>query len=520
MKMQYPAHRRRILSALLALVLVCATVLSLTACSAPSKSQPDKYFRYVEEQSITNGVDTLMTYYSDLLDNASQKSGAGSATLQLTVGDQLLNLFTENVGLDLSFLNDLRFSLDTTLTEQAMQAAVTIAAAKQAIGTVDVIADTESGSLFISIPEFFAQTLSLPLEELGLDFSDMNAETLPTEALEKLPSEKELERLIDKYVGIVLDNLGEAETKDDTLTAGGVSEACTSVTTTLTGETLADICIAVIPEAAKDKTLQSLLEAIDEVAQTLGEDAGLAAAYLEFQQEADTLVEEIREDAAEYVGEIFLNWTDYINKNNEIIGRTLDFAGAEAQLTYSTAHDGDDFGFALSMTEYGNPVLDISGTGTDKKDVIGGTFYAAAGGETVLIVTLEDFDTKKFADGVIDGRIALSLPNTDWLDLDELDDTVAAMFDASTAFCFDIYMDDKTVELDASVETRGAELLGITVTTKEEKASKIKIPTKDITENADEWLAAFDSDKLFTAMTEAGIPAEIVSILTLLTTMS
>jgi len=509
---------KRIIRTVLSLVLVFTMMLGLCSCAFFKKafSKPHTYFQYVEEENISSGIDSVLNTYTNIRNNVTTTEQAAKATLQVRVGDQIKDLAETYGDLDISWVNDLIVSIGSNIKEDAMQADVSLALAKKAIATINMIADLEEEALYVSVPEFLENTLAIDFDDYGIDLSEYEDVKEKLKVLEALPEAKNIKKILDKYVAIVLKNITEAEKSSETLDVNGYEEDCTAIEVEISYVTLADICLDLIPAAVKDKDLEKLILDIDAMLSDMDVDADLEDLWDDFKDNAEDLVEDLEDEYDDLDDDTILTWTDYINGDSEIIGRHLEIEtyGEKVEIFYGTAYENDEFGFEMSINvPYEGEIL-IEGEGSEKKGLIEGSFELSVMDEAMLIVDVENFDKEKLKEGYLNGMFEVSLSDELMSELDLDSSAFASMLGSAISFKFDVTSSSDVFNIAASLMAGKSEFFAIILNSEKEKSANIKAPTKDIVDDPEEWVEDLDIDTVLEKLEDAGIPNDVIDLIT------
>ncbi len=508
---------KRLLRTLISVFLVCTMMLGLCSCAFFKKtfSKPAGYFQYVEEENLTNVIDQLEEKYADIRDTATSKDHGVKATLGIQLGDDILDLIEDQGNLDLSFINNLLVSIAASKKSNTFKTDFDVTLDKKDVASLSVIADVDNETAYLSIPDYIEKTLAVDFDELGIDVSALEDILEKTEVLEKLPEAKQISKILKKYVSIILDNISEAKKSEKTLKANGFKEECTAITVEISMVTVADILLDLIPTAVKDKDIEKLLVSMDELLSELDVDAELEDLWEDFKDNADDLIDDLEDNYEDLDDDTILKWTDYVNGSSEIIGRSIEFEdyGDTVEIFYGTAYEKDEFGFEFSYSD-SYDTFSVIGEGTEKKGLIEGSYEVAANGETMIMIDVTDVDKKKFEDGFLKGKFEISLSN-DMMDETDLG-AIGSIFGSSISLLLDVDSSKDSATVTASLVAGKSPLFSVTLSAEETKASSIKIPSKDVEDNIEDWAEDIDIDNILDKLEEAGIPDDVLDLVELI----
>ena len=334
-----------------------------------------------------------------------------------------------------------------------------------------------------------------------------------------LPGEKEVNKLIDKYVEIAIKQLNHVKKSSDTIKVEGVEQKCTAIEFTVTREDFMNIVLAASEALLEDEEIKDIVITFlnflndEELLKIDAEET-----YDELMNELEAFVDKGKESMedmdSEQLDAEMIVITDYVNGSHEIIGRDFVVNGQKL-VSYATVHSGKEFASELNLS-----VASISGKGTEKGGKKTGTFEINYGGMTVCDVEVTDFDTDDLDDGLLNGSF-LIIPNKQLITTAlgsqaQAYSSILNDFDG-IEFKFDSSKKSGTVVM--NVLYKGETFAGLVTTGKETDSDKVDVPSDgdlvDVTDSDElaEYLEDLDFDKLVDALKDAGVPDELTSYL-------
>ncbi len=500
---------------LVAAILVAFNASALQGFAIKTFGSTDDYFKYVEDKALDSYASGISKSYGSLL-SYNDVTGASKAQLKLKVGEDALELLETYIAqsageeIDLDWLNTVTVDVDSNFKDNVSQIGTALSIDSQVLADIDVIVDMNEMDVFVGILNLSDKYLKTSADTDDVDASANDAmtefmEMLP-ELKKELPSEKELDKLIDKYLGIVMDNLNEVTKSTEVVEVGDVSEKLTVLEFELDSDTLLEISIAVLEEAKNDKQLKKYITNVAEYLEKEDIIDDAADVYDDFvdaiEDELD-IIEDIDDD-----NEKILTIVDYINSDHEIVGRDIETPYGDI-LSYITVRDGKNFASEFEIPN----TLRIEGSGTDKGGRINAEFTLESSGQEILDITVKDFDNKKAAQGYLNGSVVIA-PTTYTLKqmgLDDMNASVLAIADPAIEFVFSSEKNSSTVEINLLNDDEL--FVGITISGEQTKASKIEIPAgSDVidSEDAAEWEESVDFDSFISALRDTTLPEELV----------
>ena len=507
-----------VIAVVVALAVAAALLLGpLKGWWTKSFGSEEAYRDYVQENSTGASTSTISEAYGAILSALSgenkTETGAADVSMKLKVGDKAVDMLEDltksKLGekLEMDWAKNIELKLSANVQEDLQQIGAALNISEKEIAVADCILNLDKGKLFVAL-------VNLNDEYLEVDISDY----LPTEAatpvwmqmledpqlVKALPTEKELDALLNKYIAIVMDNFDDVEKTTETVKVGALSQKLTVLDTKIDGEDVADALEAVLKAAREDKQIESIIRK--------------AAGYLESREEFkdDVDADEIYKEFVDVIDEALADLPDmdtegdpiilsqYINGSHETVGYALTVEGEELARCVEI-RDGSKLAYELKIAD----AVEVVGEGTEKKGAVTADFTVSVISQTekmeVATVSLVDF---KAEDDAVNGKIRIA-PSADLLKQAGLPSTASSAIDLAKLqleLGFATAKNSGTVEINV---LSGEDLLvGLAFSATEKKATAITEPsnTCDV-ENVDEWLEDIDLQKLVKALDDAGLPA-------------
>lgn len=472
----------------------------------------EDYFKFVETKAFGSVTDDFSEFYGEFLAVKPNSETAISETIDLNVSDTVIDLLEEAIedgtgeAIDLAWLDTVSFDLDVKAKNNIEQMLAAVNINGKEFLDMDFIMDMDKGEVFVAF-------LSLSDKYLKGEFST-NEETqqlmdiLYDEDLRKaLPEQDKLDKLLDKYIEVIFENIDDVEKSSDVVEVGDVEQKLTVLEAEIDQEDALDIASAVLKTAKKDKELK---EYIKDVAKYLEKKELISDSdmvYDSFKNYIEESIDAIDGTEIDDEDDSSIVWIDYINSKHEVVGRKLK-ADSNEIASYVLVRDGNKFAFELECQG-----VKLSGEGTEKKDVVNATF-TVKNGETE-ICDIAYIDCKTNAD-YPNGKIRIS-PSEDLMEELDLDSSiVSALSIANPSIEFNIEGGEKSGKMEINIVSGEEVLVGLTATFKEEKPSNIKKPdSSDVYEKdeVDEWASEIDVQDLLDKLDEIGISTDFIGSL-------
>lgn len=526
------------LIAAIAVVAVAAVVLALNWNSITgSFSTPQEHLAYVEEKALEDQLDTITDAYGNYLENLNIQNNAMNTEVRVQLGDDILDLlesslYESGIPFSVDWLRDITVAATVRSGDDRYQTSLGIGLGSNRILTADMIVDVAGDGLWIGVPELHEDYLHIDsfAEMTGMSMSEAfgQGQMMTQEMLQMLPTEDELNAMLNKYLGLVIHNIENVETGSDTLTVGGISEEFTTLTATIYEKDVLNIAKTILSEFKEDddvlETFADMVEYYIEsnagneyIVNPFTGEYNLASAFIGMDAK-QILMEAINEALAELEANLtraaennYLVLTTYINDEEEICGRKLvgsDDGELEDILHFSIVHDGD--AFALEAV-FGDE-LTVTGKGTEKDDQISGEFTVLAEGQHLLDLHLTNA-------GEAGGTYRL-IPSETLLEevLYELGiDGASILSTLDITLEMEIKSTDAADNMSARLMNGSKLVVGVTLSSYAGGNGDVELPANgvDVLDDAAsmEWFSQLDFDRLLENLRTAGVPSELVSTL-------
>jgi len=498
------------------------------------------YFAYVEAKSIGNYSDTLTKMYANSgLGGDAATEGAFEGELAIELGDSLIELLSKNFSrmlgnMELDWLKNIKLVFDADATAEKSSGSIAVVLGEQTIITLEYIIDSEKKTVYfrakelnekyisIEVPDSLSSGMSL-MSTTSARVSAMAMANNPfemiTELSEYLPTDDQLNELLERYIKIIFDQITDDDVTEESgeIEAGGVTESCTILEIKVTEKLLLNIAKAILVEAEKDEELIAILERIQEGAEEVADASDFNIAD-EFTEAVSDGLEEVSEDLEELDGngQEFFALTDYVNGSHEVIGREIgviltddSYSGTEKVLSILSAEDGSDVGYEITIGE--DKAVSFSGKGTKSGNAVTGEYTLKVDGDKYFIVRLEDF-ASDIIGGEMTGSIILELGDAAIDAMGREASSYISALNPSLKLDFDINSNKAFFAI--SLLTGDDILAKFSVNGESTSVSVANIPesgnTIDYTEiDPDD----FDLSTIIDNLEKAGVPDDIISML-------
>ncbi len=492
---------------LLSLLLVLVLCFSLAACSKKQeeadKDSGNAGSSGVSSSAVGGAVDTVVGVYDALSSSLGQASGAASMEMSIELSDDLLDMLKQVMGataetdVDLNWLNNVTVGIDTAVKDDLMNVVMKLGLGGTQIVSMDVIADMKNGKAFVGIPE-----LSDKYVGMTMDVDEFGTGTELLQGLaDALPDSQTVSKLLEKYIGIVLDNITLPEKQSVELTASGVTQSVSKQELVITEKLGATIGVAVLTELKNDNDVKTVLDNLFKAYA----DEDLYSAFVESIDEVlnSLSVDEASEEA---VGRVIL-----YTSGNELIGFEV-YDGTEiAVISCLAPTSGDKTGVKLAFGS-GSDTVEINGSGTRAGDKLNGVYTVSMGGKTYFTVKLIDF----VSGNTTSGKIQLWPEDAFYNALDSQTKSLFSVIDLGVELVLNSGSGTDTISINILNGT--STFAGITLKVKSGGTASVTAPSNsqviDVndTDALESWMTSWNFDSVVSNLRKGGLPSEWLTL--------
>lgn len=545
---------KKILTVILAIVMVAALLLGCVACSNPTADDDDKkgnggtnnnetnkgdnneednsskyeglsdteYFQTLALDSMEDTVTSLSAtvgLYKDLAGATLTDFGA-KADLELMLGDMMIDLVenaifgTTESGMDMSFLSNIGLGLEIDATEEIAQIAVDLNLSNTEIVKLLLLANEET--LWAGAPDLVDGYLKADFADLGINMDSITAGVPSVMGMlpNIIPDEKTTSTILNRYLELALKEIDNVERTTETLTLDGLSQEATKLTVKIYEQDALDAAKAVLKAAKTDTDIKKVVEDFgdfynDMMAEMNAEydvEYEEVDAYAEFTKLIDEALNQLPAEAEDKENPISL--TLYVDDNHNVIGFNLMLPDqAEAIVNYYIVMDGNNFKAVFEIAEE----MKVTGSGTINNGKINGTFAFTAEGITGLTIELKNYETNN--KDAVSGTMIIK-PTKDLLSqMDGIDEL--PFDDIGLQLDLDVTSDKYNVTLKLIGDD--AMVVGLALKLATKTPGNIKAPNNavDVTDQQAfmNWVAGIDFGEIVDNLEDAGVPDSLLTAL-------
>jgi len=497
--------------------------------------KPKDYYTYVEKKNITALKEKATTgQVQKVFEQLKNTEGGATETVTLKLGPRGKEYaaLATTAGVDLSWLESAGMQYSVIMQDNKISAELIPILNNVNILKAEILMDVQAGKLYAGLPELASQYFCISAGD-DYDFEEIREQMgkifeIYGKMLDSYPDADTMEKLVNKYYDLVMENIEEVVKSKATIEAGDVSEECTLLTIELKGKDIAKIAKAVMEELKDDEDVKEMMFSFYEAFKEVDENINGEDMYKEFQEDLDKALKELDEEEID-IDKLVLE--NYVDKQGAIVARTITVKHDDETMEVKVAwlSKDDKRGFELSA-KGGDDDLTIVGNGTEKGGKFNGEFVLSVDKKKYVNFGIEDYDVEAAKDGKLSGIFTIK-PGKD-ADLEsliaeaaeEVDNSALSALLSTLKPSLKIKMDveENKHDVDLCILDDGTELITISVSGNEISDPEIVIPTDVINLEIDEtpskkvlsdYVKTLDVDKVINALKEANLPKEWTDVL-------
>lgn len=473
-------------------------------------SSAEKLQSKVYEDTVSKAFDELESSKNETVD----LSNVGyEGEIRLSLNEKLLNAIIPDMGMDFSWLSEIAIGYDVSVKDQMGKIDYDLILGETSIIGAQQVSNGETMEQWISIPEFNDQALYINAGE-AMDMSVFGTQSMGA-MTEIMPSQDEVEKIMLRYVKILMSGIKDVEKSSDTVTVSGISQKLHMLEASIDQDDIADIAKDLLKELKKDKD-------IEEIIRDMEEHTGEEDMYESFVESIEEELEYISSDDLDEV-DYKLTITTYLNSSNDIVGLKVKVTedGEKIQPFYwVTVESGKKFATKIVLTDEYDEGVVIEGEG-EHKDTTDAEYVLSVNDEEMLTVKISDFvaDNEKMS-----GTIRIVPSETvmesimSEMGLGGSESGIASeMVEALEISISGTSKDGKVL---ISVVGGSTKYITLTVSVKQAEAEGITVPENYVDfsdyDAQDEWLSNINFEfieVLMDRLTDAGVPEELFEAL-------
>ena len=500
---------------LLKKVIAVAAASSLIAAGGSTVMAAGSY-QEAETAAYDKFVSGVASSWEEYLASYQTAQKGANAKITLNVEDTgraLLGAMTG--GMDFSWLQSISLDTNTSLQQglEALTAAVLLNDSK--LCDLNIYMDFAKMAEYIQIPDISEGYLVAPMESSDVSISDDSMKlyfNLLSDLSSVLPDKDTLSTLLERYGQLVISNMEDGASTDETVSVEGISEDCTVYEGQLSEASTVKMLEDIAKTAKDDKEIKSLFDSWTE--------AGVATddQYQEFQTAVDDLLSDSADEEADDSALIYSRI--WVNNEDKVVGREIGTVdGAETTPVFTWKAPSADGSSALLLeVQADDSSLTLTGSGTSSDGLLTGDYIFAMDGTETMDIHVADLETKPEKTGYYNGKFTLTFPAVDAGSTDSEDTTTNPLAGLAVEVNLTSDITTETSQIDLTLTTSGAALATLSISGgygegPETKDGDSLTPAYSVDDENDavEYMKTINWDTLAANATAAGVPEELVS---------
>ena len=488
----------------------CSTVFAATS------------YKEAEKEALNTLTKALPESWDEYLSQYEKGVNGSQCNITLKVEDTGRALVGALMGgTDVSWLQNIRLDSNVSIKDGVEAVVSSVLLNDSQICDFNVYVDLANLMQYIQIPELSEAYITAPISSGTEDTSAEAQEFLSTymtalsDISSMLPDSKTVTTLLDRYGNLIIDNVEEGASVEESLSVDGISESCTAYEGLISEKALTAMTENILTSAKDDAEIKGLFEQWSDPSD--GEKQ-----YQEFQTAIESTLGSIHADGSASE-EALLSSKIWVNTEGRIVGRQIGVEDEETNdivpiFTWKAPSSNDTSALFIDISADGSS-LTLTGSGKTADDLLNGNYVLAVDGTETVDINVENLETKPEKPGYYNGTFNLTFPTSSETASNETTESAAnplAGFGAVLKLTSDA--SSETSSLDLTVTTSGAALATLSITG--EYSDGVEIPdlaSLDKTYDASsdeamtEYLTDVNWDTFISNAKVAGLPDELAS---------
>jgi len=513
---------KKVLKKVMVMFLVLSLLFGVVACG----KTPADEFEDIHKASVDKLVEAIELGYDSM--ERGGEAQAYKLSVSARIGSTVNMLLKTFTGMDFAWIKDVSVDIGGSFNDSVTVADLSLAYSGKALVSAIIAVDSLTGDVYAAVPALAEKYLKLDASELP---EGTAAGLQSDELVTLLPEEKAVTDILERYFGIIFDNITEVAKTEGAITANGVVEECNVFEVTLSQKQFADILADIITAAKDDAQIKELVSSFVEIGNSYypeDEKVSVDEVYGDFVENANEMLKLLEEANAngEITDETMVSLKTYVGARSAVLGNdiTVSADGDTVHLFVGRAKAESTIGEELVVTvshDDGTESFDvfsasIKGELDDVSGIISGKYTVALEGEDLLYVDVAGLNEKAMEKGEFIGNVTVS-PAKALLDMltEELGSDMAMMSSMLSTMSIKLVCEEAEPEkLTLSLMVGTEEYFALILNYSASNKAAAKLPDGADTETDPEaWAESLDFDKLSDAVAESGLPAQIVTLL-------
>lgn len=372
-------------------------------------------YQETEKTALANVVSKLPEAWNGYLENYQKACEGTKSTFTLTVEDTGRALAGALMGgTDVSWLQSVTFDSDITIKDGVEAIAGGLLLNDTKLCDLNFYMDLANMVEYIQIPELSDGYISAPIEgtvTTSEGVAENSQEIMSTymnalsDLSSALPDSDTLGTLLDRYGNIIIDNIEDGSSVEESVSVDGISEDCTVYEGTVSEKAVTAMAKGILTAAKDDAEIKGLFE--QWAGASDGEDQ-----YQQFEDAVADALDSIGSADGEVSEDPVFSSKVWVNADNKIVGRefaVIDGAETTPVFTWKAPSDGDTSALLLEITAEDSS-LTLTGSGTTSDGLLNGDYIFAIDGTEAADINVENLETKPEKAGYYNGTLNVTFP--------------------------------------------------------------------------------------------------------------
>ena len=372
-------------------------------------------YQETEKTALANVVSKLPEAWDGYLENYQKACKGTKGTFTLTVEDTGRALAGALMGgTDVSWLQSVTFDSDITIKDGVEAIAGGLLLNDTKLCDLNFYMDLANMVEYIQIPELSDGYISAPIEgtvTTSEGVAENSQEIMSTymnalsDLSSALPDSDTLGTLLDRYGNIIIDNIEDGSSVEESVSVDGISEDCTVYEGTVSEKAVTAMAEGILTAAKDDAEIKGLFE--QWAGASDGEDQ-----YQQFEDAVADALDSIGSADGEVSEDPVFSSKVWVNADNKIVGRefaVIDGAETTPVFTWKAPSDGDTSALLLEITAEDSS-LTLTGSGTTSDGLLNGDYIFAIDGTEAADINVENLETKPEKAGYYNGTLNVTFP--------------------------------------------------------------------------------------------------------------
>ena len=483
-------------------------------------------YQEAEKTALANVVSELPGVWDTYLENYQKSTAGTKGTFTLKVEDTGRALIGALMGgTDVSWLQSITYDSNITIKNgvEALVGGLLLNDTK--LCDLNLYMDLANMAEYIQIPELSDGYIAAPIEgtvTTSEGVADNSQELMSTymnvlsDLSSVLPDSDTLGTLLDRYGNIIIENIEEGASVEESVSVDGISEDCTAYEGTVSEKAVTDMAEKILTTAKDDKEIKGLFAQWADASD--GEDQ-----YQQFEDAVANALDSIGSADGEASENPVFSSKVWVNADDKIVDREfalVDGADTTPVFTWKAPSDGDTSALLLEVSAEDSSFT-LTGSGTTSDGLLNGDYIFAMNGTEAADINVENLETKPEKPGYYNGTLNVTFPaaETDNSSTEDGSDTATnALAGFGVVINLDSDASADTSTLNLTVTTSGAPIATLTITGG--YGEGVDIPdltsldkTYDASDDAamTEYVANINWDTFLANIKAAGVPDELAT---------